>query len=346
MSRSRSPVSSITVSSHSGSGSRPAIDSGSSMFSRAVEHRQQVEELEDEADVVPAQPGQRVVAEVRDLGALIFTEPSVGLSRPARMCISVDLPDPDGPITAVSLPALDLDRDTAQRGDGGIALTVAPGHVRRRRRPAPHRLLAAAPAAPLPTLARALTTRVHRLAPVRQIVMLRGINLGPNRRVPMAELRKLFTEAGYEDVRTYVQSGNIVLGSDAKPAELEREARALISERFGFEVPVIVRTQAELATVVSATRWARGRQSQALPGELPVRQPDAGVVERLSELAAEPEALVDPRPRDLRLAPRGRRPLEAVERLAGKGLASWPRRATGPRSRRCSRWPAADGSGQ
>ena len=45
------------------------------------------------------------------------------------------------------------------------------------------------------------------------VAMLRGINIGPNRRVPMADLRTLLTEAGYEDVRTYVQSGNIVLAS-------------------------------------------------------------------------------------------------------------------------------------
>ena len=80
--------------------------------------------------------------------------------------------------------------------------------------------------------------------------MLRGINLGPARRVPMAGLRALFAEAGYDDVRTYVQSGNVVLGSDAAPAELEREAAALISERFGFDVPVVARTRRELAAVV------------------------------------------------------------------------------------------------
>ena len=66
----------------------------------------------------------------------------------------------------------------------------------------------------------------------------------------MADLRALFGEAGYADVRTYVQSGNIVLESTAKPAELEREAAALISERFGFDVPVVVRTARQLAAVV------------------------------------------------------------------------------------------------
>jgi uncharacterized protein (DUF1697 family) len=82
--------------------------------------------------------------------------------------------------------------------------------------------------------------------------MLRGINIGGRRRVPMAELRTLLADAGYEDVRTYVQSGNIVLGSAAKPAAVQRRLQTLISERFGFDVPVIVRSRAQLAAVVKA----------------------------------------------------------------------------------------------
>jgi uncharacterized protein (DUF1697 family) len=85
---------------------------------------------------------------------------------------------------------------------------------------------------------------------VQQVIMLRGINLGPARRVGMADLRALFADAGYEDVRTYVQSGNVVLQSTATPAELERETAVLISERFGFDVPVVVRTRRQLAAVV------------------------------------------------------------------------------------------------
>jgi uncharacterized protein (DUF1697 family) len=85
---------------------------------------------------------------------------------------------------------------------------------------------------------------------VQQVIMLRGINLGPNRRVPMADLRALFAQAGYGDVRTYVQSGNIVLESMATAGELERETASLISERFGFDVPVVVRTGRQLAAVV------------------------------------------------------------------------------------------------
>ena len=69
------------------------------------EHREQVEELEDEADVLAAQQRQVVVAESFVMSwPPIVTLPSVGRSRPARMCISVDLPEPEGPMTAVSWP--------------------------------------------------------------------------------------------------------------------------------------------------------------------------------------------------------------------------------------------------
>ena len=52
---------------------------------------------------------------------------------------------------------------------------------------------------------------------MRRIVLLRGINLGASRRVSMPELRAALADAGYEDVRTYVQSGNVVLGTEEAP---------------------------------------------------------------------------------------------------------------------------------
>jgi uncharacterized protein (DUF1697 family) len=84
----------------------------------------------------------------------------------------------------------------------------------------------------------------------RRIALLRGINLGPRRRVPMADLRELLASAGFEDVQTYVQSGNVVFSSNRRPDRLERELERLIADRFGFEVDVIVRTPKELKDVV------------------------------------------------------------------------------------------------
>ena len=56
---------------------------------------------------------------------------------------------------------------------------------------------------------------------MRQVVLLRGINVGRNRRVGMAELRAVLTDAGYYDVRTHLQSGNVLLTSDLRGEKLE-----------------------------------------------------------------------------------------------------------------------------
>jgi uncharacterized protein (DUF1697 family) len=84
----------------------------------------------------------------------------------------------------------------------------------------------------------------------RRIALLRGINVGPNKRIAMPALREACAGDGLGDVRTYVQSGNVVLSSDAAPERLEREFERLISDHFGFEVDVVVRTRDQLAEVV------------------------------------------------------------------------------------------------
>jgi uncharacterized protein (DUF1697 family) len=128
---------------------------------------------------------------------------------------------------------------------------------------------------------------------MKQIVMLRGINLGSTRRVPMAELRKLLGGAGYEDIRTYVQSGNVVLSSDADPAELERECAGLISERFGFEVPVVVRTRDELAEVVARDPLGDvAEDSKRYQVSFLAQELEPEIVKRLHALVVAPEALV------------------------------------------------------
>ena len=66
----------------------------------------------------------------------------------------------------------------------------------------------------------------------------------------MPRLREVLSEAGFEDVRTYVQSGNIVLSSGKKPDKVAADCERVIAEEFGFDVPVVVRTRDELAAVV------------------------------------------------------------------------------------------------
>src|SRR5438874_1654856 len=84
----------------------------------------------------------------------------------------------------------------------------------------------------------------------RYVALLRGINIGPRNRISMAELRAALEEAGFGEVETYLQSGNVVLESRAKPESVRRQVEGVIAERFGLEIAVVLRTKAELAAVV------------------------------------------------------------------------------------------------
>src|SRR5436309_14319377 len=79
----------------------------------------------------------------------------------------------------------------------------------------------------------------------RHIVLLRGINLVKRNRISMAELRKALEAAEYGDVRTYVQSGNVVLSSRASHERVAKGVNALIKTRFGLDIAVLVRSPDE-----------------------------------------------------------------------------------------------------
>jgi uncharacterized protein (DUF1697 family) len=83
----------------------------------------------------------------------------------------------------------------------------------------------------------------------RQIALLRGINVGGNKRVEMARLRGLMEELGYRDVRTYVNSGNVVFSG---PGRSEKHLEAAIAKTFGFDVPVVLRSREEIADIIQA----------------------------------------------------------------------------------------------
>jgi uncharacterized protein (DUF1697 family) len=91
----------------------------------------------------------------------------------------------------------------------------------------------------------------------RHVVLLRGINIGSRNRVSMPALREALEEAGFTDVQTYLQSGNIVVETRAKPETVRKNVEELIEQRFGLEIAVVVRTRAELAAVVKRNPHAR-----------------------------------------------------------------------------------------
>jgi uncharacterized protein (DUF1697 family) len=89
----------------------------------------------------------------------------------------------------------------------------------------------------------------------RYVVLLRAVNVGGTGKVSMPRLRELLAEAGLEDVATYVQSGNVVVSPGSVTGGAEEVGAAVhnaIRDGFGLNVPVVVRTGAQIAKVLAA----------------------------------------------------------------------------------------------
>jgi uncharacterized protein (DUF1697 family) len=84
----------------------------------------------------------------------------------------------------------------------------------------------------------------------RYVALLRGINVGGNNKIAMADLRELFEQEGHTRVATYIQSGQVLFASTTPAATLEADLERAIAERFDLTVPVVVVSHAKLRTVV------------------------------------------------------------------------------------------------
>ena len=95
------------------------------------------------------------------------------------------------------------------------------------------------------------------LIAVRYVVLLRGINVGGNVKVAMADLRELLTELGYTRVRTHLQSGNAVLSSSQRsPETMAAAIEQAIAERLGLSVRCLILTPDQLRAVVTGNPLA------------------------------------------------------------------------------------------
>jgi uncharacterized protein (DUF1697 family) len=82
------------------------------------------------------------------------------------------------------------------------------------------------------------------------IALLRGINVSGQKMIKMGDLIKALEELNFSNIRTYIQSGNIIFQSDkTDPSQLAVKISGKISDHFRFEVPVVIRTLAELEQV-------------------------------------------------------------------------------------------------
>ena len=89
------------------------------------------------------------------------------------------------------------------------------------------------------------------------IAFLKGINVGPKHRVGMADLTAALKEEGYQKICTYIQSGNVLLDGDFLEAELRSDLERLMEARFGFPIPVMIRTANEVQAILDRCPYSR-----------------------------------------------------------------------------------------
>jgi uncharacterized protein (DUF1697 family) len=127
----------------------------------------------------------------------------------------------------------------------------------------------------------------------QHIVLLRGINIGSRNRVAMPKLRDALAEAGFADVRTYVQSGNVVLSSAQKTDAVARKVRRVMADEFGLDVAVVTRTRAQLARVVERNPLVRvAKDPKRYQVSFLDAKPSRAVVRRIEEAADPKERVV------------------------------------------------------
>ena len=155
----------------------------------------------------------------------------------------------------------------------------------------------------------------------RLVVLLRGINIGSRNRISMPELRKTLEDAGFEDVRTYVQSGNVVLTSTASAKNVARACERLIADRFRLEIAVVARTRSELAKVVDRNPLKRvAKDPKRYQVSFLGTKPSAKIVHELEDVAADREEVVSIGREIYAWHPAGVARSKLWAKLAGKNL--------------------------
>ena len=93
----------------------------------------------------------------------------------------------------------------------------------------------------------------------KYISILRGINVGGKRKILMSDLKKLYSDLGFSNIITYIQSGNVIFDTNSidNIVDLESKIEQSITSTFGFDVPVIVRTVPELQRSIAANPFLK-----------------------------------------------------------------------------------------
>jgi len=132
----------------------------------------------------------------------------------------------------------------------------------------------------MPPAARSATARATRTN--AYLVLLRGINIGGQHKLPMAVLVDLLRDLGCDNVRTYIQSGNAVFtAAPAAARRIPRELAGRLEACLGFEVPVILRSADELNKIITDNPFGKSTDTAALHVAFLADQPDRARAARL-----------------------------------------------------------------
>ena len=126
------------------------------------------------------------------------------------------------------------------------------------------------------------------------ISMLRGVNLGPHRRLKMEELRGLYEALKLREPQSYVQSGNVIFKTDERDVvKLGKRIESSIEKKFGFHSDIVLRSTAELREVVARNPFAkrRGIEPSKLLVTFLASDPGAEARERVLQIKTAPDEL-------------------------------------------------------
>jgi len=128
------------------------------------------------------------------------------------------------------------------------------------------------------------------------ISILRGINVSGQKKILMADLKKLYESLKFSEVKTYIQSGNVVFESDSKISDIQlaRKIEKAISTKYKFEVPVIIRTKEELEKILSQNSFTKEKSIdlKKLHVTFLSETPDREKMEQIKEVDFSPDQFI------------------------------------------------------
>ncbi len=122
------------------------------------------------------------------------------------------------------------------------------------------------------------------------IALLRGINVAGKNLLSMKDLARMFAGAGCADVRTYIQSGNVIFEAAAGAAKIGETVSANIEKRFGYRIPIVLRTSEQLLQTIAGNPFLKaGADAKALHVYFLAAMPNARAIAGLDLARSAPD---------------------------------------------------------